>query len=108
MFIINENIRKEELGSGVSRKMLARGGSLMMVEVTFEDGAVGYLHSHTNEQVSCIQKGSFEVEINGEKKVLKRGDSFYTAPNVVHGVVALEDSVILDVFTPQREDFLIK
>ena len=68
MFVINEDIRKEELGSGMSRKILGRGGSLMMVEVTFKEGAVGYLHSHPHEQVSYIQKGSLEVEIGGEKK----------------------------------------
>jgi quercetin dioxygenase-like cupin family protein len=56
--------------------------------------------------VSYIQKGSFEVEIDGEKSDLRSGDSFYTAPFHKLGVVALEDSVIIDVFTPQRKDFL--
>ncbi len=106
MFVKNKDISREEIEPGLSRKILARGGKMMLVEVTFKKGAVGYLHSHPHEQISYIQSGSFEVEINGEKRLLKAGDSFYAAPDIKHGVVALEDSVIIDVFTPQREDFL--
>jgi quercetin dioxygenase-like cupin family protein len=106
MFVKNNDVKREDLEQGLSRKILARGGKMMLVEVTFKKGAVGYLHSHPHEQISYIQKGSFEVEINGEKRILKAGDSFYAAPDVKHGVVALEDSVIIDVFTPQRDDFL--
>jgi len=106
MFVKNNKVKREDIEHGLSRKILARGGKMMLVEVTFKKGAVGYLHSHPHEQISYIQKGSFEVEINGEKRILKAGDSFYAAPDVKHGVVALEDSVIVDVFTPQRDDFL--
>jgi len=106
MFVKNDDVKGETLEPGLSRKILARGGMIMLVEVTFKKGAVGYLHSHPHEQVSYIQKGSFVVEIDGEKRVLRSGDSFYTQPGQNHGVKALEDSVIIDVFTPQREDFL--
>ena len=106
MFIKNNEIREEFLGDGLSRKILAHGGKMMMVEVRFKKGARGIVHSHPHEQVSYIHKGSFEVEIDGEKELLSAGDSFYTPPDVPHGVLALEEAVILDVFTPQREDFL--
>lgn len=80
----------------------------MMSEVTFKSGGVGELHSHEgHEQVSYIVKGSFEIVVGAGKKVVTAGDSFYVGLNVQHGVTALEDSVILDVFTPIREDFLI-
>jgi quercetin dioxygenase-like cupin family protein len=79
----------------------------MMVEITFKKGGVGEVHAHQeHEQVSYIVKGSFEVVVGAEKKVVYAGDSFYAGLNVSHGVTALEDSVILDVFTPVREDFL--
>lgn len=43
-----------------------------------------------------------------DKRILKQGDSYYAAKNILHGVVALEDdSVIIDAFTPPREDFLV-
>ena len=91
---------------GVTRRVLARGGNIMGVEVTFKKGAIGSVHKHVHEQVSYIVSGSFEYTVDGKMYYLKVGDSYYVPENVEHGVAALEDSVILDVFTPQREDFL--
>ena len=53
-----------------------------------------------------IEKGVFEVEISGVKKVLKAGDVFYVPSNLIHGVVCLEEGVLIDVFNPMREDFI--
>ncbi len=106
MFIKNKEIGEEFPAEGLSRKILAHGGKMMMVEVRFKKGARGRVHSHPHEQVSYIISGSFEVETDGEKELLSAGDSFYVPPDIPHGVLALEDAVILDVFTPQREDFL--
>lgn len=91
---------------GVTRRIIARGGNIMAVHVTFEKGAVGSIHKHVHEQVSYIVSGSFEYYADGKKYLLQAGDSYFVPENVEHGVLALEDSVILDVFTPQREDFL--
>ena len=106
MIVRNNDIKLNDLGSGVYRKILAHVESLMMVEVNFIKGAVGEIHAHAHEQISYIIKGSFEVNIEGKKEIIKAGDTFYIKPNALHGVLALEDSTILDVFTPQREDFL--
>jgi quercetin dioxygenase-like cupin family protein len=109
MILKNENINLTKLEEKVSRKILGCGGSLMMVEVHFKKGGIGTAHSHDgHEQVSYIAKGSFQVTVGDEKKILKQGDSFYANKNITHGVEALEDSIILDVFTPIREDFLKK
>lgn len=91
---------------GITRRLIARGGQIMAVHVTFEKGAVGAIHKHVHEQVSYIVSGSFEYYADGQKYILKAGDSYFVPENQEHGAVALEDSVILDVFTPQREDFL--
>jgi len=106
MIVKNQDVKQNELGKGVSRKILAHVSSVMMVEVHFIKGAVGEIHSHVHEQISYIIKGSFQVTIEGKKETVKTGDTFYIKPNALHGVVALEDSTILDVFTPRREDFL--
>ena len=106
MVVINSSIESEGVAEGVERKILASSGKLMTVEVTFKEGAIGALHSHPHEQISYITKGRFEFEIDGKKYMLIAGDSYYVQPDLVHGIKALEDSVILDVFTPQREDFL--
>ena len=79
----------------------------MMAEVTFKKGGVGAPHTHADhEQVSRVLAGSFAATIGDRKVVLRPGDGFYAARGTMHGVVALEDSVILDVFTPVRTDFL--
>ena len=78
-----------------------------MVEFTFEKHAVGTPHSHPHEQVGYIKQGRFDAVIAGSTATLEEGDSYYVPPSAEHGVVALEpDGVIIDVFTPMREDFL--
>ncbi|MEG0325118.1 MAG: cupin domain-containing protein [Cellulosilyticaceae bacterium] len=106
MFGFNEQIEPEVCGEGVTRKILTHNEELMMVEVTFEKGAVGAEHTHIHRQISYIVKGSFEFNLDGDKRVVKKGDSILISGDVNHGVMALEDAVIVDVFTPMREDFL--
>lgn len=105
-FVPSDQVEWEDLGGGLSRQILGFDSQLMLVRVRFQKGSVGVKHAHSHRQVSYIESGAFEVEIDGEKRVLKPGDGFYVPPNVVHGAVALEESTIIDVFSPAREDFL--
>jgi quercetin dioxygenase-like cupin family protein len=105
-FLVSSEMEWEQLGGGVERKILGCDDQLMMVAVRFEKGAVGSLHHHVHRQVSYVASGKFEVAIDGNKKILQQGDSFFVAPDRVHGVVALEAGTLVDVFTPAREDFL--
>ncbi|UJQ95531.1 cupin domain-containing protein [Mariluticola halotolerans] len=95
-----------EAAPGVRRRMLGYHPNLMMVEVAFEPGAVGTLHSHPHIQTSYVAEGSFEMEIGGETTVLRKGDSYMVPADVVHGCKALEAGVLIDAFTPHRADFL--
>ena len=105
-FINSENIKWETVGNGIERKILGYDDQVMMVYIHFEKGAVGSLHHHFHRQISYVESGSFEVTIDGNKHILKQGDCFFVAPDLVHGVVALEKSSLVDVFTPARMDFL--
>ena len=78
----------------------------MTVQFDFEKGSVGYLHTHPHEQVGYVVSGRFEATVGSEKTIIEAGDTYYVPPNVEHGVVALEEGILIDVFTPQREDFL--
>lgn len=107
MYTQNEKVEIQDLGAGVTRKILSYDDNMMAAQVIFEKGAVGTPHSHPHEQIGYVVKGSIEYQEDGlENVVLKAGDSYYVAPNVVHGVVALEPTILLDVFTPKRDDFL--
>ncbi len=108
VFIENGDIEWKAVDPGVSRKIMTYDDRLMLVKVKFETGAIGTLHHHHHTQISHVESGSFEVEINKEKKVLKAGDAFYVPPNTVHGVVCLESGILIDVFSPMREDFIKK
>lgn len=105
-FIFNKDHEWKNVGEGVRRKILGYEKEIMLVAVEFKKGAVGYLHKHPHKQISYLARGSFEVNINDEKKIMKAGDVFLVLPNLEHGVVALEDSMLIDVFTPYREDFI--
>ena len=78
----------------------------MAVEVSFEEGAVGALHTHRHVQISYVLEGKFEFELDGKKTVIGKGDTYYTHPNAPHGVKCLEAGILLDIFTPRRDDFL--
>lgn len=106
MFVFNENVKIENCGPGVTRKILAYSKELMMVEMGFEKGAEGAIHHHPHLQVTYVAKGSFEFTVNGEMKIIKQGDSVYMSADDVHGVKALEEGILVDVFNPMREDFI--
>ncbi|MEP7238461.1 MAG: cupin domain-containing protein [Ferruginibacter sp.] len=106
VFIENKDIAWEQMDTGVKRKVMGWDDKLMLVKVEFEKGGVGSLHQHYHSQISHVESGVFEVEIAGEKKVLKAGDGFYIPPNAIHGAVCLEAGVLIDVFSPMREDFV--
>ena len=108
MIVKNDTVQLDFLKEGLCRKILARGGKMMAVEVQFKKNTIAEVHSHPHEQIGFILKGRFELEIEDTKEILYEGDTYYVPPDVLHGVVALEDAVLLDVFTPQRDDFFPK
>lgn len=108
VFIDFSAIDWEHPAEGIRRKVMAYGDQLMAVYVEFAKGAVGALHHHPHLQITYIQSGSFDVTIGGVTTRQKGGDFYYIPADVVHGVVALEESVLVDFFTPMREDFVPK
>jgi len=98
----------EDLGDGVKRQIMGFDKNIMMVRAAFEKGAVGKLHKHFHSQTTYVASGKFEVEIDGKKKILSIGDGFYIPPDLMHGAVCLEAGILIDVFSPLREDFLEK
>lgn len=105
-FLADDQISQDG-GPGVTRKVIARGGTMMIVEITFAKGANPPPHKHIHEQVSYCVQGSLEFDIDGEKQLIGPGDSIYMPSNCMHNCLVLEDNtILLDVFTPQRQDFI--
>ncbi len=105
-FIQDMDIPWESVAVGVKRKIMAWDQRLMLVRVAFEKDGIGSLHKHHHSQITHVESGVFEVEIGGDKRVLKAGDVFIIPSNVLHGAVCLEAGVLIDVFSPMREDFV--
>ena len=105
-FICGDALARQDMGGGIKRQILGYNGQIMMVRVWFSEQAVGQTHSHYHSQVSYVESGRFDVTVGSETKTLKAGDSFFIPPNVEHGAVCREAGVLLDVFSPVREDFL--
>ncbi|MCR5107436.1 MAG: cupin domain-containing protein [Lachnospiraceae bacterium] len=107
MFVINSEKEYRDLGGGVLRKVLAYSDNIMNVELLFEKGAKGEMHSHPHEQIGYVIEGSLVFHEEGKEDVtLNTGDTYIVAPNVSHGIDCLTRVKLLDIFTPKREDFL--
>lgn len=105
-WVFHEEIETEHPAEGVSKKVLAYAKELMCVENHFEEGAVGSMHSHPHTQITYVVEGEFEFTIGTEKKVVRKGDTMLKQNGVEHGCVCLKKGVLLDIFTPMREDFV--
>lgn len=95
-----------EMCNGALRQVAGYDGNIMLVKVKFIKGGTGPVHQHPHSQSSFVASGKFEVYIKGETKILYAGDSFYVEPDAPHGVVCLEEGMLIDAFSPAREDFL--
>ena len=105
-WVYHQNVPAEETDKGVIRRILAYTDDVMAVENTFSKGAVGKLHHHPHTQITYVVSGAFEFEIDGEKHIVRAGDTLLKTNGVEHGCVCLEEGILLDVFAPYREDFV--
>ena len=93
---------------GLRRQVMSFSPSMMLVRHRMEKGWVGARHSHPHEQMVYIVSGRIAFEHPGGRFEAGPGDSFIVAGNVEHQASALEDSEVLDIFTPSREDYAPK
>lgn len=95
-----------DLGGGVSRRVLAYTPQLMIVEVNFEKGGEGSVHTHPHSQSTYVLSGRFRFNVDGEAVEVGPGDTLAFPPDIPHGTLCLEAGTLLDIFTPMREDFV--
>lgn len=90
---------------GVKRQIRVDGEKMMLVEVRFEAGAAVPQHSHPHEQISYVASGRMLFTVSGQEVEVAAGESLHLPSNVQHAARALEVSIVLDTFSPPREDF---
>jgi quercetin dioxygenase-like cupin family protein len=93
-----------KIDSHVTRKAIHSGNMTIARLELLKDAQVAE-HSHHNEQITMVERGSLKFAIDGGHKVVRAGETLVIPPNVPHGVVALEDTVVFDVFAPRRDDW---
>ncbi|ABX40870.1 cupin domain-containing protein [Lachnoclostridium phytofermentans] len=89
------------------RRIKGYDGSLMMVEVYFENHYISEKHTHEHEQMTYCLEGTFEFYIGDKVERISAGDTIYFPSNIEHHcAVITETGRLLDVFTPIRKDFI--
>jgi quercetin dioxygenase-like cupin family protein len=82
------------------------GRNMTMSFVSMDPHSVAPVHRHPQEQIGTIIEGSYEFELAGQKRVVRKGDVYIVPPNVPHGAVTYDEGCLaLDVFSPPREGF---
>lgn len=105
-YIYSGEMQWEDVGGGLKRKIMGYNDEIMMVKVHFDKGDIGQIHAHVHSQTTYVESGKFEVSIGSQKKMLSAGDGFFIPPHVEHGAICMEEGILIDVFSPIREDFM--
>jgi quercetin dioxygenase-like cupin family protein len=94
------------MAPGVVRRSIVHGERTSLHELHIGKDAVVPLHTHPHEQIGYVASGRVVFELDGEKRELGAGDAYCVPGEVPHGVVALEDCVCIDIFSPVRTEYL--
>ena len=110
MKILNiDEVKGEKLGESAIRRILVYSKNLMLMYTEAEPGGPPIAHSHPHEQMGTVLKGSLELVLDGEKRIVKEGDAYHVPSKMVHGGRCGESPTqFLEVFSPPREDFVQK
>ena len=91
---------------GVKIKTLVYGEKTLLTDLRFNKGSSLPTHSHPHEQTGYLIKGKLKLRIADEAFELNPGDSWSIPSNAEHSAEVLEDTVVVEVFSPVREDYL--
>jgi quercetin dioxygenase-like cupin family protein len=96
----------EHPAPGITRQMVV-GQNVMICRFTFEPYLVTPEHTHPHEQMTLVERGRVKFIISGEERIVTAGDVLHFPPHNRHGATMLDEEVVLiDIFSPIREDFL--
>lgn len=90
---------------GLYRRTMATGERMMLCEFFLERGTVVPAHSHMHEQCGYVLSGKLTLTIDGQETTFDQGDTYSIPGDVLHMATATEDTVLVEVFSPPREEF---
>jgi quercetin dioxygenase-like cupin family protein len=101
-----DEVPVEHVADGIARQMIV-GQRLMVCRLTFRPYLDTAVHSHPHEQITLVEKGRVRFSIGADTRVVGPGEVLHFPPGIAHGATMLDEEVVLiDIFTPIREDFL--
>ncbi len=106
MFRKKNTGESKQLIEGVELTTLVHGEKTLMGQFKIAKGSAIPAHSHPHEQTGILVSGKLRFNVDGEVTDTEPGDSWCLAGGVEHSAEALEDSVVIEVFSPVREDYL--
>lgn len=106
MFRKKGTAASKQLIEGVELATLVHGDKTLMGQFTIAKGAMVPLHAHPHEQTGIMISGKLRFVVGGEEMEVVAGDSWCLPGGVEHSAEALEDTVVIEVFSPVREDYL--
>ncbi len=95
-----------EIAPGIRRRTVTSGGSMYQMIANLEAGSVMPAHQHPQEQIAHVLQGRMRLIVSGQPHELTAGMAYYLGANVPHGVETVENTVVLDTFSPPRGDYL--
>ena len=106
MFRKKDTGDSRQLLEGIDLTTLVHGDKTLMGQFILAKGSVIPAHSHPHEQTGIMISGKLRFVVEGEIMDVETGDSWCLPGGVEHSAEALEDSVVIEVFSPVREDYL--
>jgi quercetin dioxygenase-like cupin family protein len=103
--IRRSDVSPVEMLPGVTRRTMTDGERMMLIEVTLDSGAVVPMHTHPHEQTGYLVSGRMRLQIEDEKRDLSPGDCWMIPGGLPHEATALEACVIVDIFSPPRDEY---
>ncbi len=108
IFVRREEALKKTF-KGVSLDSLAVGEKSMVTKMNYVERDFATLHTHPHEQCGYVISGKYHLIVDGDEKIdviMESGDTYAIPGNTPHSFEVIEGGEVIDVFTPQREDYL--
>ena len=105
-YFYHKDAEVKSIGTGLERRILSFCDAAMCAEFRLEKDAEVPVHSHPHTQISYIVEGRFRFTVGDKEIEVAKGDTVCSRNGIKHGVVCLEKGMVVDFFTPMREDFV--